>query len=461
MGRGLGGIALTDGRPNVFINPAGLSRIGRGTTMLGYSMLRTELTELPPVRWDTNRDGLITADDPPLNVSTDYGRYDGIPLAIGRSIGSRFGIALNAFIPVDRLIDISTFDPSIPTWFMYENRQRRFELGVGIGWEQLPGLYLGGTIQALTRARFSLNGTLSASVSGADAQDTQATDLINGVVLDIHEMSLDLEPELSPMMGMIWDVGELIPPLEGLQLGSTWRGPVKMLVDIEVDLQIDATVAEVGDLEETTLAALAPFTMVVVDHYLPAQWGFGVAWVQPGDWLRLYTDARYTRWDVMPVNILTAAGELILPFASDTEIPLRDGNGHDLVLRPTWSTRLGGEVVLPRLIISDWFGTVQPTLRAGWSYEPTPLQSIGPNIALLDTDRMVFTGGLGIEHGAPFELVSGPVYWDAFFQYHPLAAGEIPVSYDDEMTPGAPIGTDRLPVGGYLWSTGVQWRMVY
>ena len=27
----------------VFLNPAGLSRIGPGTTMLGYSMLRTEL----------------------------------------------------------------------------------------------------------------------------------------------------------------------------------------------------------------------------------------------------------------------------------------------------------------------------------------------------------------------------------------------------------------------------------
>ena len=72
MGRGLGGIALTDGRPNVFVNPAGLSRIGPGTTMLGYSMLRTDLAELPPVHWDSNRDGRINHEIKLLAIITEH-----------------------------------------------------------------------------------------------------------------------------------------------------------------------------------------------------------------------------------------------------------------------------------------------------------------------------------------------------------------------------------------------------
>ena len=222
----MGGIALTDGPVGVFVNPATLQRIERNNAMIGYSMLRNDLAALPDVRWDTNQDGRVDGTDDPLAISSDYGRSDGMQIAIGRNIGPRIGVAFNAFMPTDRLIDISAFEPAIPTWFMYEDRQRRFEMGIGFGWEQLPGVNLGGTVQMLSRARFRATGTLSASVRGAEEGDTEATDLVSDVTLDFHEMTLDIEPAISPMIGLFWDVGELVEPLDGLQLGATWRGPV-------------------------------------------------------------------------------------------------------------------------------------------------------------------------------------------------------------------------------------------
>lgn len=460
MGRGLGGIALSDDVAGVFVNPAGLRELQQGTALLGYSLLRHDLPDMPSVRWDTNRDGLVDERDEPLSVNADYGRWDGLQLGLGRPLGNRIGLAVNAFIPADRLIDISTFDPSVPTWFMYENRQRRFEMAVGFGWEQLPGLYLGGTIQILTRNRFSLNATLSGTARGARSEDDQLLQLVEDVTLDIHSMSLDLEPELSPMIGMLWDVGTQIPSLDGLRLGATWRGPTSMLVDVDVDLQIDLAASEVGDLEDLTVAALTPFTLLAVDHYLPAQWGFGISY-EHEDVLRVYVDARHTRWDQMPLNISVVSGEVVLPLNSDDPIALSDGNEHLVVLQSTWSPRMGGEVKLPTWTINDFIGPVSPVVRAGWSMEPTPLRELGENIATVDTDRMVISGGFGVQHGTPFELVAGPVSWDVFGQIHPLASGAVPVSYADPYLPGAPIGASSIPVGGRLWAAGLQWRMAY
>ena len=461
MGRGLGGIALSDGVAGVFLNPAGLQHLDGSQILLGYGLLRNDLADLPPVRWDTNRDGLIDDTDDPLQVSTDYGRADGLQLALGRSIGPRFGLGINAFVPTDRLLDISTFDSSLPTYFLYENRPQRFEAAIGFGWEQLPGLSVGGAVQILARARYSIAATLTGAATSADTGDTEAAQLITDVRLDVHEMSLDLEPAFAPMIAALWDVGELLEPLDGLSLGATWRGSVGLPVDVAVDLQVDAALQDVGELESVSLTLLAPFELAVYDHYLPAQWGFGAAWTWP-ERLRAYVDARYTLWSRLPLNIAQVReGTVRSQFLGDTEIPIQDGNPYLAVMDDTWSIRTGAEVWLPTWDVGGGFGTLRPVVRGGWSLEPSPLAALGKNVALLDSDRMVLTGGLGIEHGAPFGLIPGPVTWDAYYQHQPLASGDLTVSYPDPYAAGAPVRGSSFPVGGRLWAAGLQWRMDY
>ena len=107
------------------------------------------------------------------------------------------------------------------------------------------------------------------------------------------------------------------------------------------------------------------------------------------------------------------------------------------------------------------FGILRPIIRGGWSLEPTPLQEMGADVALLDTDRMVFTAGLGVEHASPFGLMEGPMVWDAFLQRHTLAEGVIPVVYSDTYSPGAPIDGQGIPVGGSLWAAGLQGSLNY
>jgi hypothetical protein len=465
MGRGLGGVALSDGVAGMFNNPAGLQQLPRSEAFAGYALLRHDLAELPGVRWDTNQDGHIDDADEPLYPPSQYGRADGLMLGLGRTIGERFGIGLAAFLPVDRLLDINTFDAQIPTWFMYRSRLHRFEAAVGGGWEMFPGLSVGGAVEIIAQARFSMRGTLSASVTGAEEGDRALGELVAGTTLDIHEMSLDVEPNLAPVIAFLWDIGELVEPLDGLSVGGTWRGTTGLPVDVDIDLQVNASVEGIGDFDPTTLTLLAPFEVLMFDHYVPSRLCIGAAYQREG-W-RVYGDLRRTAWEKMPLNIAqvvdgTISGQLI----GEDALTLQDGNPYALTLIPVWSSRTGLEVYLPDLMVGEVlgiadFGTMRPVLRGGWSLEPTPLTSMGTDVALLDTDRMVFTGGVGLEHASPFGLMEGPVVWDAFFQHHALAAGSIPVVYSDEYSPGAPISEGGIPVGGRLWAAGVQGSMHY
>jgi hypothetical protein len=181
----------------------------------------------------------------------------------------------------------------------------------------------------------------------------------------------------------------------------------------------------------------------------------------------LYGDLRRTAWEDMLLNITQVVDSSIYSqLLGEEGIPISDGNPYDISLKSTWSSRFGAELVLPELQVGEVlgladFGTMRPVLRGGFSYEPTPLIEMGTDVALLDTDRIVLTGGFGLEHRSPFGLMEGPINWDAYYQHHLLAAGSIPVVYSDAYSPGAPISDGGIPVGGRLWAAGVQGSMHY
>ncbi len=99
-------------------------------------------------------------------------------------------------------------------------------------------------------------------------------------------------------------------------------------------------------------------------------------------------------------------------------------------------------------------GDVGVVLRAGVAYVPSPLASQDTRTAFLDSDRVLVSGGVGVTHSDPLELVPGPVSWDIFHARQRLAEGALVP--DGEIRAGAPIDGQPIPVGGQLWSTGVQ-----
>ncbi len=345
VGRGGAGMGLVDGPEGLFLDPAGLSAMPAARVVFGGALVRAGFEPIPPVRWDTNRDGRVEEGES-LDIDPAIDPADGFSFALGRPVGGRFGLGFAAWLPADRLLRIRTFEPAVPEYFMFANRLHRYEAVAGFGWEQLPGLSVGGAVEIIARARYTMSIGFSAAVSGAEPDTEELGEVVGDLRMDVHEIGLDLLPGFAPVASLRWDVGRAIPALDGLVLTGAWRGSSGLPVDIDVDIQLDVTVEDMGELEPLVFSALLPVQLAFIDHYVPERLSLGAGWRRPGWGLAL--DVRRTAWDRLELNVAR-----VVEASLDTEVlalddpEIRDGNEFYAVFRPTWGATRAGAVPGP------------------------------------------------------------------------------------------------------------------
>ncbi|MFN7144814.1 MAG: OmpP1/FadL family transporter [Myxococcota bacterium] len=461
MGRAGGGVAVDDGAENVLLNPAALAGRRYPEVSLGFVGAGMRFSQLPPLWWDTNRDGLVNEADPALELADTYDPVQAVILGATRPIGPTIGVGFGLLVPVQRILRLATFEPALPTYFMYANRVQSYELGLGAAWRPWGGLSVGAGVSMIPRARYSLDATLDLTLSGASEGDADASDVV-GMGLDVHAMQLDLIPGFAPRVALHWDAGQAVPALDGLTLGASWRGEAGLPVDVDIDLQIDAATEDTGDLDPMVLPFLLGVQLGVYDHYVPEQWVAGAAYTLL-DTATISGEVRFTRWDRMQVSIARVVDSSVEGAAVDFgEDPLEDGNPYAITMEPTVSPRLGLDLRLPGVQTGDRFGEVRILARGGFGYEPTPLATQSAASALLDSDRVIFSVGAGLEHDDPFRRTEDRrVRLDGYFQYHLLATGELVRPEPQTPTPGYPVAGSSLPIGGHLLAAGLQWSLEY
>ena len=461
IGRGIGGVAVPDGAKTVFRNPALLQSLSWAEASVGYGVYRGAFPKAPPVHWDTNRDGYLDELDDGLQLPAERPRSDGVSVTIGRNVGSKVGIALNAFFPSDQILRLRTTEPALPSWVMYGNRTQRVELGLGLGAELYKGLSLGVSTELIAKARYRIYGTLDIAIGGADEGTTAPGDLLDEVRVDVHEMTLDLVPRFIPLAGFHWDVGVLLPALEGLDLGVAWRGSSGIPVDADIDLQLNGALQDMGDLETMNIALVMPVELSIYDHYVPERWSFGAAY-QPEGWPLVYVDVHRTQWAQMRVNVAHVTDSAIRSQLFQVEEDLiDDANQYSATFTNTTSVHTGMEVDLPGINTGGKAGRIESVIRLGLAHIPSPLQSQSDGTTFLDADRILFAGGFGLTHQDPWGLVPGPVSWDFFYTRHQLASGELQPEAQPVLTAGAPVNGQAIPIGGHLWSAGMQFSVSF
>ena len=461
IGRGMGGVSVADGAMTVFRNPALLQQMDWAEATVGYTFQRGSFAQSPPVQWDTNRDGSIDSSDSPLEVPENGIETDGLTLSIGRHVGQKAGIALNVFVPTAQFLRLRTTEPSLPAWVMYGNRSQRFEIGVGFGVELYKGLSLGVGTELVSKARYRINGTLDVAAAGAESGDQDPEDLIEYMRVDVHEMTLDLVPRFVPLAGFHWDVGTLVPTLVGLNLGFSWRGSSGFPVSADIDLQLNGALNQVGELGNLGASVVMPVELSIYDHYVPERWTIGVSYEREGLPL-FYVDLHRTLWSGMKVNVAHVTESAIKSQVLQVEEDLvEDQNRYSVSFADKWSFNTGMEVTLPAFMTSGKAGDITPILRAGFGYFPSPLTAQGRGSAFVDADRLMFAGGLGVRHLDPFGLVPGPVGWDVFFTRHQLAKGELTPEPSENSNAGIPVDGKAIPIGGSLWSLGLQFSVSF
>lgn len=456
---GGGGVAIVDDGAAALVNPAGLFQIRRPTVSLGLSGAYDHFDAVPDLYWDTNRDGVIDANDPPLHYSAAVDNAVGLHFSAGRNIGGKFALGVNGYVPTARLLRFSTFEPDLPTYVMYANRPQRYAFAVGIGGQPVKGLAVGAGIDFVPRARYTLAMTLDATLTGTTNPDGSVSDLLGDVTVDVHQMDLDLVPGYAPIVGVQLDLGKYAKSLDGVWLAANYRGSVGLPITVAIDLQTNIHVRDVGSMDPFVFAAILDAALSLYDHYVPATLTIGAAY-RSEKTLTAYVDVRRTMWSHMRLNVAKLVSADITSPLIDVNDLVHDGNDYTVDLRDTLGIRSGAEIWLPKWTLQSKLRYVRLFARGGFQYEPTPLVSQGPSSAFLDADRFGVGMGVGFETWDPFALVDGPVRLDAFAQHDVLASTLLPRTTDTPRS-GYPIDAPGIPVGGSIWVVGAQWGFDY
>ncbi|TNE92579.1 MAG: hypothetical protein EP330_01145 [Deltaproteobacteria bacterium] len=454
-GMGGGGVALVEDGTAAYQNPAGLGRIRRPQAGVGAMMAKESLADLPPLWWDTNRDGTVDDRDEPLVISSDVDDPVGFNLHVGRQVGGKFGIGLSTYVPATRLFRMATFEPELPNYFMYTNRQQRYALAAGLGGEVVKGVSVGASVDFVPRTVFRMNMTMDVNVVG-DGNAQQTEDLVTEIMIDTHEMSLDVVPGFAPIIGVQLEVGQWFEPLDGLVIGAMYRGSVGLPIEVNLDIQANINVTDVGDLEPFVMAAIVDAGVSIFDHYVPAMGQVGVAW-RTEETFTAYADLKWTRWSPLSDNLNVARisrASVTSPLVNIDD-NITDGNQFNVAFKNTIGFATGSELKLPKWEFDTKWKYARVAVRGGVAYNPTPLIGQGESSSLLDTNRLSFSLGAGVEFWDPLALVDAPVRIDAFGQYHVLAQGSIP-KFAEEPTPGFPVSASELPFGGSIFVVGAQ-----
>jgi hypothetical protein len=353
------------------------------------------------------------------------------------------------------------FEPSLPNYVMYDNRVQRFVSAASVGGTVLPGVALGVGANLLAKAQVNVGASISATlVPPETTTGSSLGSLVSDVVVDVHEIDFRVVPAVAPILGAQLDVGEWTPALRGLRFGAVYQGRVGLPLDVELDLQANASLAGVGELDPLVAAAVAEATLTLFDHYLPQRFNAGLAWTR-ADTLTGTFDLRWTDWRGLVLNVAQLEdATLTSPFFALGDAVVRDGNAYSVTVRSTVAVRTGVELRLPRLELGGPLRYLRLSGRGGFGWEPTPIVSQGPSSAFLDSDRTLYAFGLGLEHWEPFGLTEGAVRWDVVAQWHVLARTSLPRSAAAP-TSGYSVDGRSLPVGGTLPVIGGQWSFEY
>ncbi|MCB9676753.1 MAG: hypothetical protein H6737_16675 [Alphaproteobacteria bacterium] len=458
-GAGGGGIALVDDGTAAYMNPAGLFYVRRPHAGIGFGVGLHRFDPIPGLYWDTNRDGSLNELDAPLQVEASTAPATGLHVEAGRNVGGKFGLGFSAYIPTNTLILFEMFEPSLPAYFMYDNRLQRFVAAGGVGGEILPGISVGASIDVLAKADVDVRMTIDATLVGPQPEDEDLEDLVGEINVDTHHLALRVKPAFAPVFGIQIHPGAWVPALEGLALGATFHGAAGFDVNTEIDLQANVNVVDVGDLDPFVTALVVQANLAMLDHYVPPRITIGAAYSR-ADTFSVYADGRWSDWRRLVLNVARVKDATINSPLVDIDENITDGNAYGLLVRPVWAVRAGTELHLPKWTFDTSWRYLRLTARGGVGYEQSPLIQQGADTSVLDSDRTTFTLGAGAEFWDPFELVDGAVRIDAFFQSHQLARRALDRQTDTPRA-GYPVEGGVIPIGGNILVFGAQWSFDY
>lgn len=375
----------------VYYNSAGLARGSHLRIMLGY------------VR-DHSRLAINGADS---NVEPIAGTNIGIvaPIPIGRT---RLAFGLGVHLPDQRISRTRSVLTDRPRWEMYDTRPHKIFLSMGLAFQPVRYVRIGGGITFQSPSALALNLRGSADFFSPESSTLE------------HEFRGNLLSVRYPHAGIQVD------PHPRISIGLAYRGR------LTVRTKLDASV--LGQI--TGLGAPVPLSFSLqnlgVTTYFPQQVVLSLV-ARPIDGLRLGFDLQWLDWSGHPSLIAndTVALSLTLPPGFGLTLPgeIRGRKPIAMGMQDRIVPRFGAEY---RLVDND---TLALDLRAGYLYERTPFPVQRATTNFVDNDRHTVSLGVGVELRDLRPTLPGSLRIDAHLVY-----AHMPERTHTKLSPADPVG---------------------
>jgi long-subunit fatty acid transport protein len=358
-----------------YYNPGGLVRATGTDISVGYMSASHEFelngynSKIDPVR------GLV-----------------GGVVAPGVILDVPFAFGLGVHLSDDRVSRARTIKQEDPRWVLYENRAQLLYLSTNIAVEPVEGFGVGGgiTFLAATRGAFDIEGTATLPGLGATVHDSQLR----------HEVDADLTATRYPQAGVWWDA------TEALNVALAYRGESK--IDLDIAANLDGTVDAGFDLP-----ARYELVSKTINAFIPRQIALGAS-VKPADNVHVNLDIAWVNWasyqsPVSRSDTILDVGQAGALIDLPENIPSSDP------LDPDFEDRF-----VPRLGV-EWIASVSESVempvRAGYSFEQSPVPEQSGLTNYVDSDRHIFAAGVGVVWKQPGEVLPGDLRIDGNVGY--------------------------------------------
>jgi long-subunit fatty acid transport protein len=357
----------------VFYNPAGLTEAPGVALDLGYTYNFQRLR----VNGENN------------DVDDVHGLVGGV-VAPGKlwRIPFAFGLALH--LPDSGISFLKARKQEVPRWELYDTRQQLLFLGAALAIRPLPWLELGGGIGYLsaTRGKFGIRGRADITAP----YDSQLE----------HEVDADLTAVRFPLAGVrfVWDGWGA--------LGVSYRGESKL--DLHLAARLQGSVAFAGidvpllyDLEARTINSFTPHTVTMslsVQRIKNLHLNFDLSWINwsayesPVAQIQANLDIRPPKGTPIQLPSAPAPTQIVPPEFRDRFAPR---------IGAEWRIPLGS----PREVHGKSVAFCELPVRAGYSFDPSPVPEQKGVTNFIDADRHTLALGAGVSFNRPFEALPG------------------------------------------------------
>jgi hypothetical protein len=482
LGRAGSGLATDSDPLATFRNPAALGFAPGSEITLGFHLGGIRLRcfgepisrsprECPSIILaDGNRDGVVDRENPddrwqpsPGDYPAPHGLYLGGTVALRNWLRLSAGITL----PLQRLLLIRTEDPWMPYYPRWKNRHQRLALYFGGALRIIDGLYIGGGVSVLARAKLTLNFRVDALVSDEDLAGDDEGPLHVDFAVNPYGIEVDVRPALAPIAAIAWDLGTVNPKLAGLRIGAVYRHPLKLLVEpAVVGLDLYGVVDDVGSFGDVLVPLRTQVLFSYLDFATPRQVALGVGLDKPR--FQVALDATWSQWSkALPsVASVDEEGTDIAIGLVDLEPAVVNARPYaPLAWRDTVSLQIGGEVrPKPRPLqgpLGARMREVGIVVRAGYGFEPSFVPEQTGITNFLDNPIHRIAAGLSLQSWNPFGHADGQVALDLFGQAHVLQRRvhtKDPDRLGDGTLPGTPLG-GTVDSGGLVVIGGLGVRL--